>query len=39
MASEEQKQTQARTFDLGALLIEDCSNYDNLTKEAYMQKT
>ena len=30
---EQTKKTQARTFDIGSLLIEDCTNYDDLTNE------
>ena len=35
----EQTKTQARQFDLGALLIEDCTNYDGLSPTEYMART
>jgi hypothetical protein len=35
----EQKKTAARTFDMGSLLIEDCTNYDGLTPKQYMERT
>jgi hypothetical protein len=35
----EQKKIHARTFDMGSLLIEDSTNYDDLTPKQYMERT